>query len=49
VSPTRSWQILKPEFWAKDIQNGDKDAKFFLFLGNLWAQVRNQCFSAKAV
>jgi hypothetical protein len=32
----------------RQIQNGDKDGKLFLFLVNLWAQVRSQCFSAKA-
>jgi hypothetical protein len=32
----------------RQIQNGDKDVKLFLFLCNLWAQVRSQCFSAKA-
>jgi hypothetical protein len=32
----------------RQIQNGDKDAKLVLFLVNLWAPGRRQCFSAKA-
>jgi hypothetical protein len=33
----------------KQIQNGGRDNKLFLFLVNLWAHVRSQSFSAKAV
>jgi hypothetical protein len=32
----------------RQIQNGDRDANLFLFLVNLWAQGRSQCFSEKA-
>jgi hypothetical protein len=33
----------------QQVQNGDRDTKLLLFLANSWAQVRNQCFTAKAV
>jgi hypothetical protein len=33
----------------RQIQNRGRDAKLLLFLVNSYAQVRSQCFSAKAV
>jgi hypothetical protein len=33
----------------RQIQNGGRDAKLLLCLVNSYAQIRNQCFSAKAV
>jgi hypothetical protein len=33
----------------RQIQNGGKDVKLFLFLVNLSVQVRSQCFSTKPV
>jgi hypothetical protein len=33
----------------RQIQNGGRGAKLLLFLVNLWAQVKSQCFSAKPI
>jgi hypothetical protein len=49
LDPRWLWSDCKENGWAqRQIQNGDNDAKVFLLLVNLWAQVRSQYFSAKA-